>query len=96
MHPFSILTLGIFVAGYITARWDLVTRLYELAIFAWDHSVVVSSVLGHPLAIDSCVRSLGQPKAFVFFRSSFFCLLYHWNGLPQGNRNWYCPLIRDL
>ena len=42
MHPFSVLTLGIFVAGYITARWDLVTRLYELAIFAWDHSVVVS------------------------------------------------------
>lgn len=42
MHPFSILTLGIFVAGYITARWDLVTRLYELAIFAIDHGVVVS------------------------------------------------------
>jgi hypothetical protein len=42
MHPFSILTLGIFVAGYITARWDLVTRLYELAIFAWDYGVVVS------------------------------------------------------
>lgn len=41
MHPFSILTLGIFVAGYITARWDLVTRLYELAIFAADHGVVV-------------------------------------------------------
>lgn len=41
MHPFSILTLGIFVAGYTTARWDLVTRLYELAIFAWDHGVVV-------------------------------------------------------
>ncbi len=41
MHPFSILTLGIFVAGYITARWDLVTRLYELAIFAWEHGVVV-------------------------------------------------------
>jgi phosphatidylinositol glycan class Q protein len=41
MHPFSILTLAIFVAGYITARWDLVTRLYELAIFAWDHGVVV-------------------------------------------------------
>ena len=40
MHPFSI-TLGIFVAGYITARWDLVTRLYELGIFAWDHGVVV-------------------------------------------------------
>lgn len=43
MHPFSILTLAIFVAGYITARWDLVTRLYELAIFAWDHGVVVRS-----------------------------------------------------
>jgi len=42
MHPFSVLTLGIFVAGYITARWDLVTRLHELAIFAWDHGVVVS------------------------------------------------------
>jgi hypothetical protein len=41
MHPFSILTVGIFVAGYITARWDLVTRLYELAIFAWDHDVFV-------------------------------------------------------
>ncbi len=45
MHPFSILTLGIFVAGYITARWDLVTRLYELAIFAWDHGVVVCFVV---------------------------------------------------
>jgi len=42
MHPFSILTVGIFVAGYTTARWDLVTRLYELAIFAWDHDVFVS------------------------------------------------------
>ena len=42
MHPFSVLTLGIFIAGYITARWDLVTRLYELAIFAADHGVVVS------------------------------------------------------
>lgn len=41
MHPFSALALGIFVAGYITARWDLVTRLYDLAIFAWDHGVVV-------------------------------------------------------
>lgn len=46
MHPFSSLTIGIFVAGYITARWDLVTRLYELAIFAWDHGVVVSMRCG--------------------------------------------------
>ena len=44
MHPFSVLTLGIFIAGYTTARWDLVTRLYELAIFAADHGVVVSHV----------------------------------------------------
>ncbi len=45
MHPFSILTLAIFIAGYITARWDLVTRLYELAIFAIDHGVLVSLYL---------------------------------------------------
>ena len=41
MHPFSVLTVGIFVAGYITARWDLITQLYKLAVFAWDHGVVV-------------------------------------------------------
>lgn len=46
MHPFSILTLGIFVAGYITARWDLVTRLYELAIFAWEYQVAVRAAKG--------------------------------------------------
>lgn len=42
MHPFSVVTVVIFVAGYITARWDLVTRLYELAIFAVDRGVLVS------------------------------------------------------
>ncbi|TVY33108.1 N-acetylglucosaminyl-phosphatidylinositol biosynthetic protein, partial [Lachnellula subtilissima] len=46
MHPFSVLTLAIFVAGYITARWDLVTRLYELANFAWDHGVVTRTAKG--------------------------------------------------
>ncbi|KAI1429071.1 N-acetylglucosaminyl transferase component [Xylaria sp. FL1777] len=46
MHPFSILTLAIFVAGYITARWDLVTRLYELAIFAWNNGVISRISLG--------------------------------------------------
>lgn len=46
MHPFSVLTLGIFVAGYITARFDLVIRLHELAIFAWDHGVVTRTVKG--------------------------------------------------
>lgn len=54
MHPFSSLTIGIFVAGYITARWDLVTRLYELSIFAWDHGVIVcvnKSVVGARLIL---------------------------------------------
>ena len=46
MHAFSIVTLGIFVAGYSTARWDLVTRLYELSIFAWDHGVVTRAAKG--------------------------------------------------
>ncbi|KAL1602708.1 pig-Q [Paraconiothyrium brasiliense] len=46
MHAFSILTLGIFIAGYSTARWDLVNRLYELAIFAWNHGVISRAVQG--------------------------------------------------
>ena len=46
MHPFSGITLGIFVAGYITARWDLVTRLYELALFAWYHDVLARATRG--------------------------------------------------
>lgn len=46
MHPFSALTIGIFVAGYTTARWDLVTRLYELAVFAWDYGVVSRAAYG--------------------------------------------------
>lgn len=46
MHAFSIVTIGIFVAGYSTARWDLVTRLYELAIFAWNHGVVIRATKG--------------------------------------------------
>ena len=46
MHPFSILTFGIFVAGYTTARWDLVTRLYELAVFAWNYGVVSRAASG--------------------------------------------------
>ena len=46
MHPVSVLTFGIFFSGYITARWDLVTRLYELAIFAWDHGVITRAAKG--------------------------------------------------
>ncbi|KAK6842861.1 tubulin cofactor B [Apiospora arundinis] len=49
MHPFSVVTLAIFVAGYGTARWDLVTRLYELALFAWDKGVISRSVQGFAL-----------------------------------------------
>ena len=67
MHPFSILTLGIFVAGYITARWDLIHQLYELAIFAWDHGVFVSEISNQhwTRAIDtsldpSCQRLRGS------------------------------------
>ncbi|KAK4098684.1 putative N-acetylglucosaminyl-phosphatidylinositol protein [Parathielavia hyrcaniae] len=33
-------------SGYITARWDLVTRLYELAIFAWNYGVVTRAAKG--------------------------------------------------
>ncbi|KAF6829000.1 N-acetylglucosaminyl transferase component [Colletotrichum musicola] len=49
MHPLSVLSLGIFVAGYITARWDLVTRLYELVIFAWNYGVVTRAAKGFAL-----------------------------------------------
>lgn len=63
MHPFSALTLGIFVAGYTTARWDLVTRLYELAIFAWDHGVVVSSRV---LSLPNCLASYCFLVVFLF------------------------------
>lgn len=62
MHPFSILTLAIFVAGYITARWDLVTRIYELAIFAWVNGVIVRTAL------------YTTPTLHVFFQTR--CLIY--------------------
>ena len=77
MHPFSILTLGIFVAGYITARWDLVTRLYELAIFALDHGVVVSS--SRPLiTLSLCLTDTLQTRAaggFLLLSLVFFLLI---------------------
>lgn len=66
MHPVSVLTFGIFLAGYITARWDLVTRLYELAIFAWDHGVIVCTTLLTELIRslihqDSCCQRIRDP-----------------------------------
>jgi len=74
MHPFSVLTLGIFVAGYITARWDLVTRLYELAIFAWDHGVIV----GHPSPECSTIAKIHQTrtaKGFAILSIFFFLFI---------------------
>ena len=80
MHPFPTLTIGIFVAGYITARWDLVTRLYELAIFAWDHGVVARAARAfvilsvfffiliipiNPLALQETVTVLKLPGSTI-------------------------------
>lgn len=74
MHPFSIVTLGIFIAGYSTARWDLVTQLYELAIFAWNHGVVVcrSSQLGQ--LVTNAIEQTRAAKGFGIL-SAFFVLL---------------------
>ncbi|RKF58923.1 Membrane protein [Golovinomyces cichoracearum] len=65
MHPFSILTVAIFIAGYITARWDLVTRLYELAVFAWDHGVIVHF---------SCKCTMRTAKGFTILSTLFLIL----------------------
>ncbi|KAH8668397.1 Gpi1-domain-containing protein [Xylariales sp. PMI_506] len=75
MHPFSIVTLAIFVAGYGTARWDLVTRLYELAVFAWDKGVILRSAQGFGLltllflVIFLPVQRLAQIEADLHPRS---------------------------
>lgn len=62
MHAFSIVTIGIFVAGYSTARWDLTTRFYELCIFAWDHGVVTRLAKGFAL-LTACFLVLVLPIA---------------------------------
>lgn len=46
MHPISVLTFGIFLAGYITARWDLVSQLIQLAVFAWERGVFTRAAKG--------------------------------------------------
>jgi hypothetical protein len=74
MHPVSILTFGIFFAGYITARWDLVTRLYELAIFAWDHGVIVCCD-GHA-AIPSSLTLVQTRAAKGFAALTILFLLF--------------------
>ncbi|KAI0123792.1 N-acetylglucosaminyl transferase component-domain-containing protein [Xylariales sp. AK1849] len=75
MHPFSIVTLAIFVAGYGTARWDLVTRLCELAAFAWDKGVILRGAQGFGLltlfflAIFLPVQHLARIEANLHPRS---------------------------
>jgi phosphatidylinositol N-acetylglucosaminyltransferase subunit Q len=76
MHPFSILTLGIFIAGYITARWDLVNQLYELAIFAWDHGVIVSTLLFRYNPYRCWPRALKTRSAKGFVALSIFFFLF--------------------
>lgn len=83
MHPFSVVTLAIFIAGYITARWDLVTRLYELAIFAADHGVVVSTYcIGLKFFCTALLTQyhrlyrLERRKDLLSSLSSFFSSLY--------------------
>lgn len=46
MHPISVLTFAIFFLGYATARFDLIIRLYELALFAWDRGVITRAAKG--------------------------------------------------
>ncbi|KAI5296646.1 phosphatidylinositol N-acetylglucosaminyltransferase subunit gpi1 [Ascosphaera acerosa] len=69
MHPFSVLALSIFVAGYITARWDLVPRLYGLAIFAWDHGVVTRTAVGF-LGVSITFIILVIPVSFIVEKES--------------------------
>lgn len=94
MHPFSVLTLGIFVAGYITARWDLVTRLYELAGFAWNHGVVVRFYHVHLLLRENCGMAdtysnrLEQQKALPCFRSFSSSSSYLLSGSLRERRRW--------
>jgi phosphatidylinositol N-acetylglucosaminyltransferase subunit Q len=46
MHPISVLTFAIFFLGYATARFDLIIRLYELALFAYDRGVITRAAKG--------------------------------------------------
>ncbi|KAK2595552.1 pig-Q [Conoideocrella luteorostrata] len=74
MHPFSILTLGIFVAGYITARWDLVTRLYELAIFAAEYGVVIRAAKG-VIALTALFLVIFLPVVWIAQKETYLVCL---------------------
>ncbi|KAL8768452.1 MAG: hypothetical protein Q9209_005358 [Squamulea sp. 1 TL-2023] len=73
MHPFSILTLAIFIAGYITARWDIVTRLYELAIFAVDHGVLTRTLKGFAILSLAFFLFILPLERFAARESSAVC-----------------------
>ncbi|KAI1469160.1 uncharacterized protein F4812DRAFT_422194 [Daldinia caldariorum] len=81
MHPFSILTLAIFVAGYITARWDLVTRLYELAVFAWDKGVIVSKGFNCPVHLRS--RGTGHLGERICERKNIYLIFDRFQSRPE-------------
>lgn len=67
MHAFSVLTFAIFVAGYSTARWDLVTRLHELALFAWEHGVASRVAKGFVLlTLFFCLVALPFARLAVY------------------------------
>ncbi|KAK8175170.1 hypothetical protein IWX90DRAFT_496950 [Phyllosticta citrichinensis] len=83
MHPFSVLTLGIFIAGYITARWDLVTRLYELAIFAWDHGVVTRAAKGAAILSVAFVV-IALPVSLIAEHESKLVSLTYSRNLSRG------------
>ena len=106
MHPFSILTVVIFVAGYITARWDLVTRLYELAIFAVDHGVVVSTFL-YSITRGKITHELQTrtAKGIAFLSFFFFLIVIPCQRLAAQETNivfyhlltsWFCTLIPPI
>ena len=87
MHPLSVVSLAIFVAGYITARWDLVTRLYELAIFAWDHGVVVSAV-AFLTAREASNVALTDPNCQrICYSVGFFLPVHHTGGKAGFKRD---------
>lgn len=60
MRLFSLVALAVFVAGYSTARWALVTRLYELVLFAWDYGVVIRAAKGF-VALSVCFVLIALP-----------------------------------
>lgn len=90
MHPVSVLTFGIFLAGYITARWDLVTRLYELVIFAWDHGVIVRTRRARACTstlTDGVVQTRAA-KGFLILSIFFVALLIPLERIANREVSW--------